>query len=146
MPKKKTKKAKKKTRTTKPRKAKKTKVKKAKTKPRRKMPKKKAKKAKAMKKPAKKAKGTLQAKISKGPVPLGRVVHYYDRIGVGIVELKGTLRQGDTVGVKDGEQAFTQVADSMQIDHKAVTEAKKGQTIGLKVKEPVEKGALVLKM
>lgn len=78
------------------------------------------------------------------PKSIGKVVHYYDKIGVAIVELTATLHVGDTVLFQRGEQEFTQEVGSLQIDHEGVKKAKKGQVVGLKVDEPVKEGALVL--
>ncbi len=49
-----------------------------------------------MKKKAKKAKAA-------NPKAIGKVVHYYDRIGVAIINLKSPLKVGDTVKMKRGE-------------------------------------------
>lgn len=74
----------------------------------------------------------------------GRVVHYYDRIGVAIVELAAPLRLGDMVVIKNRGEEFVQLVDSIQIDHKSVEVAKKKDVIGMRVMMPVKEGALVL--
>ena len=89
-------------------------------------------------------KATAKRKTA-SPNPVGKVIHYYDRIGVGIVELKGTLSAGDTVTIKRGDHAFSQAVSSMQINHQPVAKAGKGDVIGLKVKKPTKDGAIVLK-
>ena len=66
---------------------------------------------------------------------VGAVTHYYTKIGVVVIELTDTLKVGDTIHIKGATSDFTQKVDSMQIEHKEVKEAKKGQSIGLKVKE-----------
>lgn len=75
---------------------------------------------------------------------LGRVVHYYDRIQVAIVELGAPLHLGDMVKIKDKTQEFVQNVDSLQIEHMAVEQAKKKQIVGMKVMMPVHEGALVM--
>lgn len=75
---------------------------------------------------------------------LGRVVHFYDRISVAIVELAAPLRVGDTVLIKRGDQELVQRVGSMQVNHVPVTVARRKQVIGLKVGSPVHVGALVL--
>ncbi len=66
---------------------------------------------------------------------VGVVSHYFTKIGVAIVELTGTVKVGQKLHIKGATSDFTQKLDSMQIDHKSVEEAKKGDSIGLKVKE-----------
>ena len=76
---------------------------------------------------------------------IGRVIHYYDRIGVAIVDLKTPLSIGDMVSVKRGStEYFVQQVTSMQINHEAVQRARKGDVIGLKVNRKVPDGAVVV--
>lgn len=78
------------------------------------------------------------------PKPLGKVVHYYDRIGVAIVELQKGLKVGDIVLFKRGEEEFAQPVDSMQIDRASIAKAKKGDAVGIRVSRPIKEGALVM--
>ena len=75
---------------------------------------------------------------------IGKVTHYYGKIGVAIVELKAGLKVGDKIkiGNKDEEGAEEEVA-SMQIDHKDVSKAKKGDVVGIQVKERPKDNASV---
>lgn len=66
---------------------------------------------------------------------VGAVTHYFTKIGVVIVELTDAVKVGQTLHIKGATSDFTQKLDSMQIEHKDVEEAKKGDSIGLKVKE-----------
>lgn len=76
--------------------------------------------------------------------PIGKVVHYYDKLGVAIVDLeKGGLKVGDEVKFKQGDNEFTQKIDSLQIEHKSVNEVKKGDSFGLKVDQPTKPGTVV---
>lgn len=78
---------------------------------------------------------------------VGRVTHYYDKIGVAIVELDGSLAVGDEVKfARGGEDLFKQKIESIQIEHKKVDTAKKGDVIGLKTNEEVREGAEVFKV
>lgn len=77
---------------------------------------------------------------------VGRVTHYYDKIGVAVVELEGTLGVGDKIKfVRGGEDLFDQTVDSIQIEHEKVDSASKGQTVGLKAVQEVKEGAEVYK-
>jgi len=77
--------------------------------------------------------------------PIGKVVHYYDKIGVAIIELKSPLKKGVTVKFQKGDKTdFEQAIDSMQVNHEVVEAAKKGDQIGVKVDQKVPEGTMVL--
>lgn len=77
---------------------------------------------------------------------IGQVTHYYDKIGVAVVELEGNLSVGDKITfTRGGEDLFGQKVTSMQLEHKELEKATAGQTIGLKVDEPVKQDAEVHK-
>lgn len=67
---------------------------------------------------------------------VGRVLHYFPKVGVAVLELSADLKNGDVISF-EGSTAFSQAVDSMQIEHKIVPAAKAGQSIGLKVAQPV---------
>ena len=71
---------------------------------------------------------------------VGKITHYYNAIGVGIIELKGVLKAGDMIHVKGKTTDFEQAVDSIQIEHEKVENAKKGDVVGIKVKEKVKEG------
>lgn len=77
---------------------------------------------------------------------IGKVSHHFSNIGVGVIELSGSLAIGDKIRIKGATTDFKQKVDSMQIEHEKVEEAKKGQSIGLKVKEPVREHDRVYKV
>mgnify|MGYP001615141862 FL=1 len=72
---------------------------------------------------------------------IGTATHYYGHVGVAIVELTGKLSVGDKVKFEGGKNEFEQTVGSMQIEHKDISSAKKGDVIGLKVDEKVNEGA-----
>lgn len=72
---------------------------------------------------------------------IGTVTHYYGNIGVAIVELSGKLSVGDKVKFESGKTEIEQTVESMQIEHKDISSAKKGDIIGLKVDEKISEGA-----
>ena len=77
--------------------------------------------------------------------PIGEVIHFYDKILVAIVKLNGVLKTGDTVKFKHADDEFTQTVDSMELEHKKISSAKKGAEIGLKVTQPVKEKTLLYK-
>lgn len=80
-------------------------------------------------------------------VKIGTVSHYYDKIGVAIVEVEDKLSNGDKVKfVRQGEDLFEQTVESMEYEHKRVDSAKKGESIGLKVDQEVKEGTEVYRV
>ncbi len=77
---------------------------------------------------------------------IGKVTHYYTNIGVGIVELSDTLKAGQTIHIKGATTDFTQIVESMQIEHEEKNKAKKGDVIGLKVDQQVRVNDVVYKV
>lgn len=74
---------------------------------------------------------------------IGHISHYYDKIGVAVLELTGSVKVGDSIKITKGDQEFTQTVSSMQVEHQPVKLAKKGDSVGLKVDQPVKPGAQV---
>jgi len=77
---------------------------------------------------------------------VGRVTHYFGRIGVAVVKLSAPLSQGDTVHFRGKSTDFTQVLESMQIEHQPVREAKPGDEVAIKVSNRVREGDEVYKV
>lgn len=76
--------------------------------------------------------------------PIGKVTHYYDKVGVAVVDLQsGTLKVGQQIKFKRGEEEFTQTVESLQVEHQSVLEVKAGDSFGLKVNQPTKPGTLV---
>jgi putative protease len=78
-------------------------------------------------------------------VAVGKISHFFPKISVAVIDLRAPLRVGDTITVKGPTTDFEQVVDSMQIEHKNVTSAEAGQSIGLKVVERVRETDIVYK-
>jgi len=78
---------------------------------------------------------------------VGKVTHYYDKIGVAIIELSGSVAVGDKIKfVRGGEDLFEQEVKSIQIEHEKKDSAKKGDVVGLKAAKEVKEGAEVYKI
>lgn len=71
---------------------------------------------------------------------VGKISHYYSQIGVGIVKMENSLKVGDKIKIKGHSTEFDQTVDSIQIDHKEVETAAKGNIIGMKVNDKVREG------
>ena len=77
---------------------------------------------------------------------VGKITHYFDKIGVAVVELSDRLAVGDTIKISGHNQEFTMKVESMQVEHQQIQEAQKGQTIGMKVDQEVKEGDEVYKV
>ena len=76
---------------------------------------------------------------------IGEVTHFYSKIGVGIIKLADTLKVGDKIKIQGHSTDIEQDVDSIQVDHKDVQDAKKGDVVGLKVTDKVREGDKVYK-
>lgn len=77
---------------------------------------------------------------------IGKITHYFDKIGVCVVDLSATLKVGDKVKISGHDNEFEQEITSMQIEHEQVQQAGKGKSVGLKVDQPVREGDEVYKV
>jgi translation elongation factor EF-1alpha len=77
---------------------------------------------------------------------IGRITHFYKKIGVAVVELSAPLQVGDTLHISGQTTDFTQKVESIQIEHQNVEKAEKGQCIGVKVKGEVREKDSVYKV
>jgi putative protease len=78
--------------------------------------------------------------------PVGKISHYFTKIGVAVIELSGELKVGDRISIEGMTTDLQQAVDSMQIEHEKVAKAGKGQAIGIKVEQRVREGDLVFKL
>ncbi|KUO40854.1 MAG: translation elongation factor-like protein [Hadesarchaea archaeon DG-33] len=77
---------------------------------------------------------------------VGKISHYFTKIGVGVVELSDELKVGDRISIEGATTSIQQTVDSMQIEHQNVQSAGSGQSIGLKIVERAREGDLVYKL
>ena len=78
---------------------------------------------------------------------IGFVSNYFSKISVAAVEITdGTVSVGDTLHFLGHTTDFESRVHSMQIEHKSVTKAKKGDSVGIKVSEKVREKDKVYKI
>ena len=77
---------------------------------------------------------------------IGVIEHFYGGISVAVVKLDAALKKGDMISIEGPTTNLQQKAESMQIDRKEIAEAKKGQSIGLKVSDKVKQNDIVYKV
>lgn len=92
----------------------------------------------------KKAVSILRAKAEK---KVGKITHYYNNIKVAVVKLLDVLSIGDEIRIKGGKETdFKQKIVSMEIDGQKIKKAKKGQQVGIKIKNRAREDYLVFKI
>ena len=77
---------------------------------------------------------------------IGKVSDFFARPVVAAIELTAALKVGDKIHFKGHTTDLEMVVESMQIDNVAVTEAKAGDSVGVKVSERVRGGDAVYKV
>jgi putative protease len=77
----------------------------------------------------------------------GYISKYFGKINVGTIDLTSEkLTTGDTIHIQGHTTNLEEKVTSMQIEHESVSEAKAGDSIGLKVSEKVRRGDKVFKV
>lgn len=77
---------------------------------------------------------------------IGKIIHYFDKISVGIVELSSGLSKGDKIHIKGHTTDFVTNADSIQIEKDVKESAEAGEVVGVKITEEAREGDKVYKV
>lgn len=77
---------------------------------------------------------------------VGKVSSFFARPVVAGIDLTGNLKVGDTIHIKGHTTDITVTVGSMQINNANVTEAKPGDSVGIKVSDKVRSGDTVYKV
>jgi len=77
---------------------------------------------------------------------IGEVSDFFAKVNAAAIKLSAPLKVGDKIKVKGGENEFEQVIESMQIDRKPIKEAKKGDEVGILLKDKARKGYKIFKI
>lgn len=77
---------------------------------------------------------------------VGRITHYFSKIGVAVLELSDKLSVGDSILIRGMTTNVEQTVDSMQIDRVDIESAEAGKSVGLKVEDRVREGDSVYKI
>lgn len=80
------------------------------------------------------------AKKPSEPKPIGEVTHFYGDLNVAIVKFSKKVPVGTNVKFRGATTDFQEEIKSIQFDHAPISEAKKGQEVGIKVKSKVREG------
>jgi hypothetical protein len=77
---------------------------------------------------------------------IGKITHYFNRIGVAVLELEDGLHVGDTIHITGRKTELTQQVRSMEIEHHKMQAVEAGADVALKVDEQVCKGDAIYKV
>jgi len=77
---------------------------------------------------------------------VGKVMDFFARPVVAGIDMTGALKVGDAIHIKGHTTDIEMEITSMQIDNASVTQAKKGNSIGIKVPDRVRPGDTVYKV
>ena len=77
---------------------------------------------------------------------IGQVSDFFSRPVVAGIEMTGTIKVGDKIHIKGHTTDLELVVDSMQINNVNVSEAKVGDSVGIKVTDRVRRGDKVYKV
>ena len=79
-------------------------------------------------------------------IRIGKVTHYYSRLGVAVLELDDRLALGDIVLILGHTTELIQEVSSLEVNHHKLPSAGPGEEVAFKVGEAVRKGDLVYKV
>lgn len=77
---------------------------------------------------------------------IGKVGDFFARPVVAGIDLTGTIKVGEKIHIKGHTTDMEMTVESMQINNVNVTEAKKGDSVGIKVSDRVRRGDTVYKV
>lgn len=77
---------------------------------------------------------------------IGKVIHYYNHLGVAVLTLEEGLKLGDKIHFFGHATDFTQRVTSMEVDHHTVLWVKPGDNMAIKVIQPVHVHDIVFRI
>lgn len=89
--------------------------------------------------------GAGQVRRVPSAIEVGRVVHYYNKLGVAVLDLDVPIHKGDTLHFAGRATDFSQPLESMEINHKQVDDAFVNDDVAVQVNGRVRTGDRVYK-
>jgi hypothetical protein len=84
-------------------------------------------------------------RLEEAIIEIGHVKHFFPKINVAEIELRLPLSINDPILIKGPLTDFEQTVDSIQIDRNNIQRAAGGQSVGLKVTQPVKEKDVIYK-
>jgi U32 family peptidase len=80
-------------------------------------------------------------------IEIGKVINYFSKINVALIELSLPLSVGDRILIKGPQTDFEQNVESIQLEKRSIQRAEGGSSIGLKLMQLArEKDAVFKKL
>ena len=76
-------------------------------------------------------------------VMVGKVTHYFSKIGVAVLNLEAPLRTGDRIRIRGNTTDLQQTLDSMETGHSPIDSAQSGDDVAIRVGDRVRVGDTV---
>lgn len=77
---------------------------------------------------------------------VGKITHYYSRLGVAVLELSGEIRLADELHILGRITDFTQYVNSLEINHQKIERAGPGVEVALLLEDYARPGDAVFKV
>lgn len=78
---------------------------------------------------------------------IGEITHYFSKIQVCVIKMtNGNIRIGDKIAIRGHTSNFVETVKSLQIENQDVVSARRGQLIGLKIRQRAREGDTVYKV
>lgn len=77
---------------------------------------------------------------------VGKITHYYSRLGVAVLELSGEIRLADELHILGRITDFTQYVNSLEINHQKIERAGPGAEVALLLEDYARPGDAVFKV
>ena len=74
---------------------------------------------------------------------IGRVSHWYNKLGVAVVKLSDDLKIGDRIKIMTTSGEFEDEVFSMQIDYTTVKSATAGSEVAIKLSQKAKEGSVI---
>ena len=74
------------------------------------------------------------------------ISHYFNRIGVAVVETTGKIQKGERIAVEGATTNFKQTVRSMQHNNRSIEVATRGKSVGMKVSRRVRRKDIVYRI
>lgn len=79
-------------------------------------------------------------------IQIGKVTHYFDKIGVAVVDVIKSFKVGERVRISGHDHKFEQEIMSIQMEHESVAKVAKGKSCGIKVDKPVKEADVLYRV
>jgi hypothetical protein len=77
---------------------------------------------------------------------IGRVAHYYNHLNVAVLNVNEALKLGDKIHILGHTTDFEQRIASMEVEHHSVIWVKPGDSVAIRVDEPVREHDVVYRI